>query len=88
MLLAKMRIAGEGSPYMHPRQPRDGQRGAGLHRTADGGAGEVTMSNVKIVSTESDLFVEFAGIRIAKRGRPGTAKPAHGYRWSRASSSI
>jgi hypothetical protein len=30
------------------------------------------MSNVKIVSTESDLFVEFAGIRIAKRGRPGT----------------
>jgi hypothetical protein len=31
------------------------------------------MSNVKIVSTESDLFVEFAGIRIAKRGRPGTA---------------
>jgi hypothetical protein len=32
------------------------------------------MSNVKIVSTESDLFVEFAGIRIAKRGRPGTAQ--------------
>jgi hypothetical protein len=32
------------------------------------------MSNVKIVSTESDLFVEFAGIRIAKRSRPGTAQ--------------